>query len=160
MSPRPVRHALALFVATGFGSGRSPLAPGTAGTLAAMPLAILASRALPPSGFAAAAAALVAIGVWTAGVAAPILGAKDPGAVVVDEFAGLFVTLLYLPADWPVVVGAFFLFRLADVVKPFPARQAEKLPGGWGIVLDDVVAGLYANVALRAAIALAGMGRA
>lgn len=139
----------ALAIATLFGAGRSPVAPGTAGTLAAVPLVYLAGRLLPAWGFAAATLALTLVGVWAAGLAAPVLAAKDPGPVVIDEAAGLFVTLLYLPVGAFTLVGGFFLFRAMDVLKPPPARRAEGLPGGWGIVADDLIAGVYANLALR-----------
>jgi phosphatidylglycerophosphatase A len=143
--------AFALAVATLFGAGRSPVAPGTAGTLAAIPLVYVAGRLLPAWGFAVATVALALVGVWVAGLAAPVLAAKDPGPVVIDEAAGLFVTLLYLPVGAFTLVAGFFLFRVMDVLKPPPARRAEGLPGGWGIVADDLIAGVYANLALRLA---------
>jgi len=146
--------APALAIATLGGVGRSPLVPGTAGTLASVPLAVLAARGLPAWGFAAATAAIALLGVWAAGRAARILGEPDPGPVVIDETAGLFVTLLGIPVALSsrgalTVAVAFVLFRVMDVVKPPPARRAERLPGGWGIVTDDLVAGCYANLALR-----------
>ena len=160
----------ALAIATLFGAGRSPIAPGTAGTLAALPLAFAAGRCLPPWGFALATALLAALGVWAAGVAAPVLGSKDPGArpirdalpVTVDEAAGLFVTLLGIPPGSTLagaagtLAAAFVLFRAMDVIKPAPARQAEGLPGGWGIVVDDLIAGVYANLGLRLLLFLSG----
>jgi phosphatidylglycerophosphatase A len=143
----------AVRVATLFGAGWSPIAPGTVGTLAAIPPAVLLARLLSPDRFALATAALSLVAIVASGHAARILGPKDPRPVVIDEAAGYFVTLLYLPVrgpeGWVVVVAGFFLFRLMDVLKPFPARQAERLPGGWGIVTDDLIAGAYANVLLR-----------
>jgi phosphatidylglycerophosphatase A len=141
----------ALAVATLFGAGRSPVAPGTAGTLAALPLAWAAGRWLPAWGFAAAAVALTAVAVWSAGVAARRLGRHDPGAVVIDEAAGLFVTFAFLDIGGFTLLTGFLLFRVMDVVKPPPARWCERLPGGWGIVTDDLVAGLYANLGVRIA---------
>jgi phosphatidylglycerophosphatase A len=82
------------------------------------------------------------------------MGLKDPSPVVIDEAAGLFVTLLYLPAGPLTVALGFVLFRVMDIVKPPPARAAEGLPGGWGIVVDDLIAGAYANLALRILVAL------
>jgi phosphatidylglycerophosphatase A len=142
-------EAGALAIATLFGAGRAPVVPGTAGTLAAVPLAYAAARLLPPWGFAVATLALALVGVWSGGVAARLLGVKDPGPVVIDEAAGLFVTLLGIPLGTATLAGAFVLFRVMDILKPPPARRAERLPGGWGIVTDDLIAGLYANVALQ-----------
>lgn len=93
--------------------------------------------------------ALFAVGVWAAGCAEESLGSKDPGPVVIDEVVGQVMTFLARPdARWKWLIVGFFLFRLFDVIKPAPARQAERLPGGWGIMLDDVVAGGYSLVFL------------
>jgi len=150
-APAPLER-LAVAIATLAGAGRSPIIPGTAGTLAALPLAVAAGLWLPLWGYALATLAVAGIGVWAAGVAAPRLGAKDPGAVVVDEAAGLLVTLLGVPITWISVAGAFVLFRIMDILKPAPARRAESLPGGWGIMADDLIAGVYASLALRAGL--------
>jgi phosphatidylglycerophosphatase A len=139
----------ALAIATLFGAGRSPIAPGTAGTLVSLPAAVLAADLLPLWGFALVTAVIAAVAVWSADVAAGLLGSKDPGAVVIDETAGLFVALFGVPISVPSVAGAFVLFRAMDVLKPFPAGRLERLAGGWGIVADDLVAGIYANLALR-----------
>lgn len=152
MSRRSFGAASAILAATLFGAGRSPYVPGTVGTLAAMPLAILAQRFLQPWWFFAATVGLSLIAVWTAQVASTEMARHDPGPVVIDEAAGLFVTLLFQPPGLGAVlfyVLAFLLFRVMDIVKPFPARSAERLPGGWGIVTDDLIAGVYANAALR-----------
>src|SRR4029077_10001775 len=114
-----------------------------------LPAAILLARLLPPWGFAAATAVLAGLAIWISGLAARSMGLKDPRPVVIDEAAGLFVTLLYLPAAPATYAGGFVLFRLMDILKPFPARRSEGLPGGWGIVVDDLIAGVYANCALR-----------
>jgi phosphatidylglycerophosphatase A len=142
----------AVLAATLFGAGRSPYVPGTVGTLVAMPAAILAQRLLQPWWFLAAAVGLAILAVWAADVAAIEMARHDPGPVVIDEAAGLFVTLLFQAPGTrtaPFYVLAFVLFRAMDIVKPPPARSAERLPGGWGIVTDDLVAGVYANLALR-----------
>jgi phosphatidylglycerophosphatase A len=144
----------AVLVATLFGAGRAPVVPGTFGTLAAVPPAVLLSLWLPPWGFALATAILSVIAIVTSGTAARALGLKDPRPVVIDEAAGLFVTLLYLPVGPRTVALGFVLFRVMDIVKPPPARRAEGLPGGWGIVVDDLIAGVYANCALRILVAL------
>lgn len=138
-----------MLVATLFGAGRARAVPGTFGTLAAIPAAIVLGLLLPPLAFAAATAVLAGLAIWTSGLAARAMGLKDPRPVVIDEAAGLFVSLLFLPPTPATYVGAFVLFRLMDIVKPFPARRAEELPGGWGIVLDDLIAGVYANCGLR-----------
>ena len=89
-----------------------------------------------------------AVGVYTADKAAPESG-KDPGQVVVDEGVGFLFTVALLPTDIWTVIVAFFVFRVLDIIKPPPARQLEALPGGWGIVVDDVVAGIYGNLLIR-----------
>lgn len=130
------------------------MVPGTVGTLAAMPLALLAWRYLPVWGFAAATAVLAAAGIWASGVTARRLAIKDPGPVVIDEAAGLMVTLLGVPFGWPAAVFAFILFRAMDILKPPPAGRFERLPGGYGIMLDDLMAGVYANLLLRLTLRL------
>jgi len=147
-SRRP-SDALAMAVATFGGVGRSPLVPGTAGTLAALPFAYLAGRFLSFGLFFAVTAGIALVGVWAAGRAARILGQKDPGAVVIDEVAGLFVTLLGIPVGPLTLCGAFVTFRVMDILKPPPARRLESLAGGIGIVADDLAAGAYANLTLR-----------
>ena len=154
MTRRPTGTACAVLLATMFGAGRAPVAPGTVGTLAAVPLAVLAERYLPAWGFLLAAAGVAILGVWASGVTARVMAVRDPGEVVIDEVAGYFVTLLFLPASlwmrpWTVFAVGFVLFRAMDVIKPQPARWAEGLPGGWGIMTDDLIAGVYANLALR-----------
>jgi phosphatidylglycerophosphatase A len=152
---RPVSDRLALGIATLAGAGYSPVVPGTAGTLAALPLALAASAWLPLPAYALVTLAVSGLGVWAADRAAGALRLKDPGPVVIDEAAGLLVTLAGVPVTWLSALLAFFLFRAMDVLKPPPARQAERLPGGWGIMVDDLFAGVYANLLLRAALLLA-----
>lgn len=143
----------ALVVATGFGSGYSPVAPGTAGSAVGLLLFWpLAGR--PPGQVLAATAVLVLLGILAAHHAARGLGQKDPGLVVVDEVAGQWVSLLLLPFTLGTALAAFFLFRLMDVVKPWPARDLERLPGGLGIVADDLMAGVYANLLLRVGLSV------
>jgi phosphatidylglycerophosphatase A len=141
----------ALVIATGLGSGYSPFAPGTAGSAVGLLLFWpLAGR--PPAQVLTATAVLVLIGTLAAHHAARRLGEKDPGLVVVDEVAGQWVSLLLLPFTFGTAMVAFFLFRLMDVLKPWPARDLERLPGGLGIVADDIMAGVYANLLLRAGL--------
>jgi phosphatidylglycerophosphatase A len=141
-------NALAVFLATGFGSGYSPFAPGTAGTLVAIPLVMM----LTPAGFVAQAvvvAAVSAVAIWSAGAAAETFGLKDPGQIVVDEIAGFFVTMAFLPVSALSLAVGFVLFRIFDIAKPAPCSWAEALPGGLGIVADDLWAGVYANLVIR-----------
>ena len=144
--------ALATFLATGFGSGFSPVAPGTAGTLVAVPLGyfVTVTLAAGPVLQALVIVLLSALAIWSAGVTALRLGLKDPGQIVIDEIAGYFVSLAFLPAGWTTLAAAFVFFRLFDILKPPPCRRAEALPGGVGIVADDLLAGVYANLAIRA----------
>ncbi len=136
-------------LATLGGVGRSPVAPGTAGTLAALPFAYLAGRFLSFWPFVAVTAGIALIGIWAGGRAERLLGQRDPGPVVIDEAAGLFVSLLGIPPGGAALCGAFVLFRVMDVLKPPPARRLESLSGGFGIMADDLAAGAYANLALR-----------
>jgi phosphatidylglycerophosphatase A len=153
-----MREKIARVLALWFGCGKVPYAPGTAGTLGAIPLYLL----VRPHGLvavAAAAAAVTAIGVWSAGVVARQEGKKDPQIVVIDEVAGFLVTQLGAPAGWKGVAAGFVVFRVLDQWKPFPARLAEeRLPGGWGIVMDDVLAGAWGALALYAARSLGAFG--
>jgi phosphatidylglycerophosphatase A len=142
-----VRSRLAWVVATWFGCGLAPVGPGTFGTLAAIPLYLLADRwGLVGVGTAAGVTTLA--GVWAASVVARELGKKDPQVVVVDEVAGFLVTMLGTHASWAAVLAGFFLFRLLDITKPWPIRTVERMPSGWGIVFDDVAAGAMAAGAM------------
>jgi len=139
---------VALILATWFGSGLSPVTPGTTGTLAGIPL-ILIVGCLGPRVSAVSLAVLIAVSIWASHRTEALLGRKDPGEVVIDEVAGFLVTMFLLPLSWLTVVLGFLLFRLFDVMKPWPIRQAERLNSGLGIVADDLLAGLYSHLALR-----------
>ena len=145
--------AVSLFVATGLGRGYSPGAPGPAGSLVGLllflPLARLDWRLQ-----LAAAAAVVLVGTLAADRVARRLGVPDPGLVVVDEVAGQWITLLALPLNPLTAALGFLLFRVMDIFKPWPARDLERLHGGLGIMADDVAAGIYAHLVLRAGLAL------
>ena len=132
--------------------GFFPVAPGTAGALAALPLYALVRWVNHPLFEAATVAAVFAAGVWSATRAEEVLGLEDPGPVVIDEVLGMLMTLALLPLSLTGVIAGFLLFRVLDVVKPFPAGRLEHAPRGWGIMLDDVMAGVYGNLALRACI--------
>jgi phosphatidylglycerophosphatase A len=134
-------HRFAWAIATWFGCGLAPKAPGTVGSLGAIPLYLAVARGGRP-GVAVAALAVTALGIWAATVVARDLDKKDPQIVVVDEVAGMLVTMLPMTnVSWRSVLFGFVLFRLFDITKPWPVRRFEALPGGWGIVMDDVVAG-------------------
>jgi len=144
---RAIRNS-AWTIATWFGCGMAPRAPGTMGSLGALPLYLIAARWGRP-GVAAAAVLVTAVGVWAASVVSRELGSHDPQVVVVDEVAGMLITMLPMrDISWLAVAVGFVLFRLLDIVKPWPARTLERLPGGWGIVMDDVAAGLFGAVAI------------
>ena len=141
-------------MATGCYAGYSPVAPGTFGTLVAIPLCYLLSRLGLVHGILFLGL-FTGFAVWMSGEAEKVFKKKDSSLIVIDEIAGLLVTLFLIPWNVKSVVIGFFLFRLMDIAKPFPIRRLEtKLPGGWGVVGDDVLAGIYANVALRMAIRL------
>jgi phosphatidylglycerophosphatase A len=154
--PAPAAPAdrVALVVATGLGTGYAPVAPGTAGS--ALAVVVLWIVPFSPAGLLAFLAAVTAAGIWAAGRAEPLIGGKDPGAIVVDEVAGMTLSVAAFPPTLPVLLAGFVLFRVFDVVKPFPAGISQRLPGGWGVMADDLVAGLYALVVLAALRALAG----
>jgi len=135
-------------LATGAGSGCSPFAPGTAGSAVGLLLFWPMQRLTVPGQLLVVAAVLVT-GTLAATHVALRAGAKDPGIVVVDEVVGQWVSLLLHPFTLTTAVLGFLLFRLTDVVKPYPARDLERLPGGVGIMADDVMAGIYANLLLR-----------
>jgi phosphatidylglycerophosphatase A len=141
----------AALLATWFGAGLLPVAPGTWGSLAALPFAWVIAGLGGRGALLAAALVAFAVGCWAAGEYERETGTKDPGAVVIDEVAGQWVTLAFVPLSlWSTVLG-FVLFRVADIVKPWPASLAERrLAGGLGVMADDIVAGAYAGLALLA----------
>jgi len=154
---RKVVDSAARVVATAFGSGYSPFAPGTAGSAVGL-LLFWPMAAQPWPWQAAASAALFVVGSLAAGRVARLVGLKDPGIVVVDEVVGQWVTLTALPFT-PLTAGlGFLLFRAMDIVKPWPARDLERVPGGWGIMADDVAAGIYAHLLLRVFLAVWPVG--
>jgi len=141
----------ARWLAVWFGCGYAPKGPGTAGSAAALLIAILLHLAwpLPPFSFGILAALLLIPGIWAAGVVARDTGGKDPQVVVVDEVIGQWTALAGAATlNWKSWLAAFLLFRLFDIWKPFPIRKLESLPGGTGIVMDDVMAGIYAALVL------------
>jgi phosphatidylglycerophosphatase A len=147
-----VNKSASLAIATVFGLGYVPIAPGTFGSLAGVALWML----LPASVFVQAATivALFIAGSISGNVAERHFGRTDPRHVVVDEVMGMLLTLLLNPVGLGGAFLGFLLFRLADVVKPYPANRLERLPGGVGVMADDAMAAIYANLALRAILAL------
>ena len=150
-TPAAARKTLwAWTVATFFGAGLGKPGPGTWGSVGALLLWALYVWAFHPPALALLLVLVggivvsIALGVPAATIAARESGRHDPGFVVIDEVAGQWIALLGCPADWRHGMIALILFRLFDITKPFPARQLERLPAGWGIVFDDVAAGLYA----------------
>ena len=134
-------------IATVGGIGCSSIAPGTLGSLVGLGLAWILSA--HPAGQIIGCGVAVGLGLWSAGPTAQAMGKRDPSAVVIDEVAGMMVALALLPLNWRIYLAGFLLFRLLDILKPFPLRSVERLPGSWGIVLDDLLAGLAANLILR-----------
>lgn len=143
---------LSVFVASFGYVGYFPVAPGTAGSAAALALFALIRWVGVPAVELTAIVAVFAIGVWAANGTEAALGKKDPGIVVIDEVLGMLITLALLPVSMIGIVVGFLLFRVLDVIKPYPAAQFESLHGGLGIMADDAVAGLYAYLIMRGLI--------
>lgn len=143
------RERVVIFLASGLALGNLPFAPGSFGALLGAAIGyVLAGSGFFPEMLMALGFILPAV--WVAGRAESLLGQKDDRRIVIDEVAGMLVAIAGLPADAVNLTLGFILFRALDILKPFPARLVEaKLPGGWGIVLDDVVAGAYSNLCLR-----------
>ena len=153
--PQPARIVLthpAGWIASGFGVGLSPRAPGTVGSLIALLpwWLFLQQQSLPV--YLGVLLASFALGVWAANWVIAKTRIEDPSVVVWDEFVGQWIALLMAPAGWPWIVAGFALFRLFDIWKPWPVRWADReLHGGVGAMLDDVLAGLYAFIVLQVA---------
>jgi phosphatidylglycerophosphatase A len=138
-----------LFLATGFYIGNLPIAPGTFGTLLGLPLCfVLAGLKFPLA--VVCTMLFIVFAVWIANDAEKLLKKKDPGCIVIDEIAGMAVTLVGLPFNLTTALIGFIIFRILDISKPFPIRALDKrVAGGVGIVIDDVAAGIFANLLLR-----------
>ena len=131
-----------------FGAGLLPIAPGTWGTLFGLPLVLLMNRL--PLFYAGAFLMLFAVlAVWSSHSCWKIVNGHDPSEIVIDEVAGCLVAFFLVPLSGVSLVAGFLLFRLFDILKPFPIRRLEKLGGGIGIISDDLMAGVYANLCLR-----------
>jgi phosphatidylglycerophosphatase A len=143
---------LAVFLATVAYCGYFPIAPGTAGSAAGLVVYLLVRWTRSPILEAGLIAVVAAVGTWAATHAERYFGGIDPGPVVIDEVLGMLVTLAFIPVGWSGALAGFVIFRVFDVIKPYPANRLEKLHGGFGIMADDAMAGIYANVALRLVI--------
>ena len=146
-----VRRAQDL-VATVFGLGYAPIAPGTFGSLPGLAFGWCLWKLGGTPLVAAGLIVVVIVGVWAADRAEARFGKRDPGPIVVDEVAGQMLTLLSLTPNARVLAAGFLLFRLLDILKPHPANRLEALPGSAGIMADDLAAGIYANLVLQAAV--------
>ena len=146
-------------LASGFGAGYSPIAPGTAGAVVACLMLLVLHGWLPEvfatewrlasvPGFVGLIVGFFLIGLVTAD-ALEISWGKDPSRVVIDEMVGMWISLLWIPFRWPYLLAGFVLFRIFDIWKPLGIRRAERWKGGWGVMMDDVLAGVYANAVLQ-----------
>ena len=144
------------FLAFGFGSGLVPRGPGTAGTLMAVPLFLLAAGWSLPVYTAVVVLAAV-LGIWICGAASRQLGVHDHGGIVWDEFVGFWITMWAVPVSWTWIIAGFLVFRVFDILKPWPISVLDKnVKGGFGIMIDDVVAGVMACLTLHIALWLVG----
>jgi phosphatidylglycerophosphatase A len=155
-TPRPsALDRVAFAIATWGGVGYAPVASGTVASAVALVFLWAIPFTLPA--LAWTVAVVTAAGLWAGGRVERVLGQKDPGIIVVDEIAGMALSVLLLPRTIPVLLVAFFLFRLFDVWKPFPARESQAFTGGLGVMIDDLIAGVYALILVMGARALFGV---
>ena len=147
--------ALCVVLGTGLGLGMAPFAPGTFGSLLG-PVAVwgLQKALADPVAYYVAAGLFILAGGPICGRAAAWFKSKDPGHVVYDEIAAFFLVFLWTPVTWTTAIAGFLWFRLFDILKPWPVKSLERLPGGWGILADDLAAGLYAAAALELTLRL------
>ena len=140
---------LAVFVATVGYCGYSPFAPGTVGSAAGLVFYLLVWWTGSTIVEVGLIAGLFAAGVWAGTTAERYFGGVDPGPIVLDEVVGMLMTLAFIPVGWSAALAGFFLFRVFDVIKPYPAGRLEALHGGLGVMADDAMAAIYANLSLR-----------
>ncbi len=147
---------ISFLISTFFYVGKIPMAPGTWASIAALPFIYFLMPVnpweQPPWVFLAVLGVVFIVGVVTSGITEKSLGVKDPSCAVIDEVLGMGITLLWVPREWPYLIMGLVLFRIFDIWKPPPIKKLEKLPGGWGIMVDDFMAGLYANIWLQIGI--------
>lgn len=138
------------FLASGFGSGLSPIAPGTMGTLMALPFWFFFANYLPLWAYILIIIASAIFGIMICQKASDELGVHDHGGIVWDEFVGLWITLLFAPVSWTSAILGFVIFRFFDVLKPWPIKVADqKVSGGFGIMIDDIIAGIFSLIVLQ-----------
>ena len=139
-------------LASVFGAGYSPVAAGTVGSF----VTLVAIWLLPLTRLriGVALVVVIVIGIWACSRVERVLGRKDPGVIVIDEVAGMLLSVILLPQTPPVLIAAFLLFRLFDVWKPFPARESQALTGGIGVMVDDLIAGFYTLILIMGALTL------
>jgi phosphatidylglycerophosphatase A len=139
-------------LASVFGAGYAPVASGTVGSF----VTVVAIWLLPltPLRIAVALVVVTLIGIWAGSRVERLLGKKDPGVIVIDEVAGMLLSVILLPRTIPVLITAFLLFRLFDIWKPFPARESQALTGGMGVMVDDLIAGFYTLILIMGALTL------
>jgi phosphatidylglycerophosphatase A len=149
-----MRNFLIKSIATVFGVGYLPLAPGTWATAVGVGIAYYLGNNFPF--YTIVMVVLLVLGIMTTGIVEKQMNRKDPGCLVIDEVVGVMIALWGLPLMWSVMICGFFLFRAFDMFKIYPINKLEAQPGGWGIMLDDCMAGLYTNIILRIALRCAG----
>lgn len=139
-------------LASVFGAGYAPVASGTVGSF----VTVVAIWLLPltPLRIAVALVVVTLVGIWAGSRVERVLGKKDPGVIVIDEVAGMLLSVILLPRTIPVLITAFLLFRLFDIWKPFPARESQALTGGVGVMVDDLIAGFYTLILIMGALTL------
>lgn len=136
-------------IVTFFGAGRSPKAPGTVGTLAALPLVIFLTQAGPLI-YMGIVVLLAIVGMWASEQYEQLKGGHDHQEIVIDEVVGILITMTWIPLTWQSVLAGFILFRVLDIFKPFPIGTLDKkVPGGMGVMADDMAAGIIANIILQ-----------
>jgi phosphatidylglycerophosphatase A len=140
---------LAVFIATAGYAGYFPIAPGTVGSAVGLLVYALVWWTGSTAVEVVLIAGLFALGVWAGTIAERYFGGVDPGPIVMDEVVGMLITLAFIPVGWSAALAGFFLFRVFDVIKPFPAGRFEALHGGLGVMADDAMAAVYANLSLR-----------
>ena len=139
-------------LASVFGAGYAPVASGTVGSF----VTVVAIWLLPltPLRIAVALVGVILVGIWAGSRVERVLGKKDPGVIVIDEVAGMLLSVILLPRTILVLITAFLLFRLFDIWKPFPARESQALTGGVGVIVDDLIAGFYTLILIMGALTL------
>jgi len=145
-----IKKAIIIFIAQGAYAGRIPVAPGTAGTLIGV-LLYLWMRAISPASYLVVCFIVIIVGTWTADRAEVFLSRKDSPSIVIDEIAGYLMAMFMVPESWGFVAAGFLLFRVFDIIKPYPLKRLQNIHGGAGVMVDDIGAGVYTNLVLQAA---------